>query len=490
MAQVFNNSMVAHVWAQQTQATGRSSKGQFYFDGRVLFSYGRHYVAAYALPHPNGALIYLLNGDSYSETTSRHVSRARVAAHGTRHTVPGLTELSRVLESGLNAWTYPTDSNGRVVPTPQRASISHRREVLPAIKRHFESYWPGETVAARILDAMGQRNAASVAAALGRKITRAKAAKVKEEAAEAAKEARYIANQTPAEIEAVIRNILGRSHAPETRLKEQNVRLLYTMREAKARGWNKVAEAIKLRRALVRAALRDFTKHHAAAQLRNEKREAIVNLRTCIRAARETGLDANRAACAFENLACAFTKLNNAIGEIIPADTFAANITNAQLARQASAQKRREAEAAHHAAQVQYRAAWLVGSKERAPYATGQLSCPMGGALLRAVNVQRNGAGEVVAGTLETSHGAQVPLDHALRVFAFLKLVRARGVAWTRNGARLRVGHFQVDSVAPNGDFVAGCHRITWAEVARLSDVLGVAELAPSDTTESCHATA
>lgn len=46
MKTVFDNRMVAHVWAQRTQAYGRSSNGQFYFEAGTLFSYGSHYIVA------------------------------------------------------------------------------------------------------------------------------------------------------------------------------------------------------------------------------------------------------------------------------------------------------------------------------------------------------------------------------------------------------------------------------------------------------------
>ena len=38
MANVFSNSMVAHVWAQQTQSEGRSNNGNLYFEGPCIYS--------------------------------------------------------------------------------------------------------------------------------------------------------------------------------------------------------------------------------------------------------------------------------------------------------------------------------------------------------------------------------------------------------------------------------------------------------------------
>ena len=76
MAQVFSNDMVAHVWAQQNQQSGRSNNGNFYFEGRTLYSYGGHFpVGIFAAP---GGPVFM-NADSYSVSTSKHQSYARRA---------------------------------------------------------------------------------------------------------------------------------------------------------------------------------------------------------------------------------------------------------------------------------------------------------------------------------------------------------------------------------------------------------------------------
>src|SRR3546814_8524943 len=73
---VFSHDMVAHVWAQQRQQNGRSNNGNFYFEGRTLYSYGGHFpVGIFAAP---GGPVFM-NADSYSVSTSRHQSEARAA---------------------------------------------------------------------------------------------------------------------------------------------------------------------------------------------------------------------------------------------------------------------------------------------------------------------------------------------------------------------------------------------------------------------------
>lgn len=116
------------------------------------------------------------------------------------------------------------------------------------------------------------------------------------------------------------------------------------------------------------------------------------------------------------------------------------------------------------------------------------------GPLLRAINPELDGC-RIIGGTLETSQGATVPLRHAFAVFAFVRDCRAKGLPWlptldtrgyqisgshARHGpAHIRVGHFNVDSIAATGDFIAGCHSFKWPEIERLANRLGVFDCAP-----------
>lgn len=119
------------------------------------------------------------------------------------------------------------------------------------------------------------------------------------------------------------------------------------------------------------------------------------------------------------------------------------------------------------------RARWLDGGSIWG----ATLRTENGGALLR-----------VKGGNLETSISASVPLDHAIKAFRFIKLVRERGEPWARNGKTVRVGHFQVDSIAANGDIHAGCHFIEWSEIERVATEIGVFEQAASaDAVEPSH---
>lgn len=130
------------------------------------------------------------------------------------------------------------------------------------------------------------------------------------------------------------------------------------------------------------------------------------------------------------------------------------------------AEKERIEALARFEREAELRAKWLDGGSVWG----ARLTSSNGGALLR-----------VKGETLETSLGASVPLAHAVKVFRFVKLCRDNGTEWCRNGHTIRVGHFQVDRIRPNGDFNAGCHFIEWTECERVARLIGIFDAAPTD---------
>lgn len=72
-----------------------------------------------------------------------------------------------------------------------------------------------------------------------------------------------------------------------------------------------------------------------------------------------------------------------------------------------------------------------------------------------------------------TSHGARVPLDDARRTYRFALICKAKG--WHRNGETHAIGAYQLDAVNENG-VVAGCHRVSWAEINRFATAQGWAK--------------
>lgn len=81
---------------------------------------------------------------------------------------------------------------------------------------------------------------------------------------------------------------------------------------------------------------------------------------------------------------------------------------------------------------------------------------------------------------LQTSMGASVPWEHAVKAFRFMRLCRERGEGWNTNGRIIRVGHFQVSSIDAEGNMIAGCHSFRWSAAEALAKAYGVFDLAPS----------
>lgn len=80
MKTVLSNSMVAHVWAQQTQETGRSNNGNFWFSGDTIYSY-RTPIARF-VPTGTAGRIVLMSCHSYSITTSgKHMRQIGAATN-------------------------------------------------------------------------------------------------------------------------------------------------------------------------------------------------------------------------------------------------------------------------------------------------------------------------------------------------------------------------------------------------------------------------
>jgi hypothetical protein len=73
---------------------------------------------------------------------------------------------------------------------------------------------------------------------------------------------------------------------------------------------------------------------------------------------------------------------------------------------------------------------------------------------------------------METSLGVTVPLTDAERAFKFIDAIRKGRGNWHRNGETFAIGQFQLDAVNEHG-VVAGCHRVSWAEVDRFSTAMG-----------------
>jgi hypothetical protein len=79
MKKVFTDiSTIAHLWANQLQDEARNS-GNFYFDGKTIYSYGGHFPIAKHI-EKDGERAVLFTTRGYSNTTARHIAVVRHAA--------------------------------------------------------------------------------------------------------------------------------------------------------------------------------------------------------------------------------------------------------------------------------------------------------------------------------------------------------------------------------------------------------------------------
>lgn len=90
--------------------------------------------------------------------------------------------------------------------------------------------------------------------------------------------------------------------------------------------------------------------------------------------------------------------------------------------------------------------------------------------------VRRSPDGE----SLQTSQGAEVPWDHAVKAFRFIRHVIKTGEEFHTNGRVVRVGHYKVDCIDRFGNMRAGCHSFDWADMKALAEREGVWALEPS----------
>lgn len=78
---------------------------------------------------------------------------------------------------------------------------------------------------------------------------------------------------------------------------------------------------------------------------------------------------------------------------------------------------------------------------------------------------------------IETSQGANFPVDHAKRAFQFIRNWKENhtGENWSRATNRaIRLGHFQIDVIDISGNVHAGCHFVEWDEIERIARQLKI----------------
>ena len=504
MPTVFENSMVAHVWAQGRQREGRSHNGNFHFSGPALYSYAQ--IIALLLPawkRGETGRVALLNGDSYSVTTPSHMTDARRALPPDvrPHTVS-----ASFLESVYRSPDYmPSDSDVK------REMDSRFREAWSlldkASRARVNFSWLLKEASYEAAAAQELAGLYSVRKATPVNLLRAIKAESKADLKPLLEKQFAAERRERARIEAE-----RRAAARARSIKQERTRLRLGIAQirnpadgwqAKPRGpvgvmlapdyesnaaWRAYTQWAALRalegKETLAPSLRDAFKARAAA-LESQFVPAYVaavksdnrrSLKRMVENMRDRDSDtrvapdywARHRACLLDALGREHSLSmieNTALVEPVTFRLAAEGLTRGfqeaaaaliEAARAGEIARREEAEReAREKAAAQF-AEWLNGESVSCPAAYRET-------LEGGVYMRRRGD------SLETSKGARVPWAHALRTFRALKAVRERGQPWTPNGRILRVGHFQVDRIESDGSFKAACHVFNWPEIADIA---------------------
>ncbi len=497
----YNNSQTAHVWNAQSERAGQSNNGNFYFERESLYSYGSHFLVGFIMPDG----VALLNGSSYSVSTSGHQSDARHAISDRPHfSINGLTDLRDLLRT-LARGKLDKDEKARA-----RIAIRNHAESLTSTRLEpgqSRYYWDDGADSGKIREggeSAGQyltRLAGLPAASwpkLEREAAAIKAKRLASEAKATADGARNLAIRFADMPDSLWRKALsiadrnGSTYDAPRRLESLALDLHRSVRLAKRLGFsNRRRAALSARHKAARARLEQVAELSAIVNRRDSLRRHVRQLRDAAKTWRDLltvgelpsyHLIANlryvrEAAAALATVASLPDVSRQRLAFL--SRRLESVETQLMAEHRAIDDARREAEwKARQMKADAHKAGWIAGD---VPLSGLRFDSEHGGAAIR-VHGRR----------LETSHGADVPLCDAVRVFRFIKLVMARGKAWRRNGETIRVGSFQVDSIEPSGAFVAGCHSFAWQEVKAAAIAAGVFTAEPSaeavNTRESINA--
>lgn len=78
---VYKTDEIPHLWANRSKDDARNPQGNLYFSMDVLYSYRDSYPVGIHVTNNKGKTAVLINSNTYSHTTSEHISSARSAIH-------------------------------------------------------------------------------------------------------------------------------------------------------------------------------------------------------------------------------------------------------------------------------------------------------------------------------------------------------------------------------------------------------------------------
>lgn len=468
---------ICHLWASGNKP--RAKGFAIEFEGREIYSWGRHYLLGFKL----SAATFLLNSTRVSVSTGKHQSYARRATHGRTFHVADLTsyreELRDIARYANRKGAPAPDATGQADAESSAtrmirklAPAGNNRELLELLA-DYAGIAPGR--ARKVIDAAYRTADSDKAKAAKQKAARERAAALawaKHPRADTEleivslvaklREGEYAARQALHRLELMAKEA-GRNHraASKAGLSKRTVAAIWWHVKA-----YRAAIADHNAKAAARERLARFAKHNRALR---DNLQTVANMPDSTESLGYVfGVFRAISTCAtmMRGVRHASPALNAKLSALIEWADSRNNWEGAESARIANAKRADEI------------AAWRRGE----PVRHIRFDADSGGAAIRAVDVQRDESGAIVGGTLETSHGASVPLPHAIKAFRFVKLCRERGTGWASNGRIIRVGYYQIDGIDAEGNFRAGCHRFTWPEIAALATRLGVFDAAPDES--------
>lgn len=74
---------------------------------------------------------------------------------------------------------------------------------------------------------------------------------------------------------------------------------------------------------------------------------------------------------------------------------------------------------------------------------------------------------------IETSRGAKIPVEHAIRAYPILKRLHERDSSVDISAHSIKLGHYSVNRVEKN-DLIVGCHKIPFSEIYSIANQLNL----------------
>lgn len=537
--QVWPREQVAHLWAHASQDSARDPSGNMYFSGPTLYSYGPHYVIGYRYATADGTPFFIMNSSTNSPTTNKMRWIARRAIYGRAVWVDGLNNASfsgrnwraRIMRDALaqagreydSAAARPRDS---AVRRQHVATAAARMEAADAIARAVLADKSSELADKRAARAT-LRTLETVAAIAGDTrdgwAARAGALVRDEKRADMMRYAKIAADQAASACDSLDGR---RSWQDREQAATNAARAAATVREIAKRYGFRVPRLPDV--AAIAADIAPHARAERIVELQRAARESLERAESCYRMATaaddgdtwhassaqryaEQVVNIARAVPAWITERAAIIRRRMARRAILAgcgrdlesmAATFASANSYAEAghARDAAREYGRAvrmydaiaaaiADAPRHPAAVALAA--MADKRDAAAGYVATLAERIAAENAAAIAAWRDGASRPPAvayqlppmlrlsadgRSIETSHGATVPVSAAPRLWRLIEQARGGDAAKVSAAARgFRVGPFALSEIRADGSAVIGCHDIPYSEMAAMAARLNLA---------------